>query len=144
MLLGKCKTGGPLNLCFMSPNATCCTFPYVNCLPFLVKSYLGFNNFCISGQNILRKFTMHMKLLHPLIVVGGWNFCIASNLLLNGLRQTLLSFMNIVLPMYGNSVLNNWHFFGKFKVCSLVKLLISLLILPCGISLMEWRIIDYP
>ena len=54
-----------------------------------------------------------MKLLHPLTVVSGCNFYIASNLLLNGLMQTLLSFMNIVLPIYCNSVLNNQHFFQK-------------------------------
>ena len=50
--------------------------------------------------------------LHPLAVVDGCNFCMGSNLLLNGLMQTLLSFMNIVFPIYCNSVLNSWHFFG--------------------------------
>ena len=53
------------------------------------------------------------KLLHPLTIVGGCNFCIASNLLLSGLMQILISFMNIVFPMYCNYVLNNWHFFGE-------------------------------
>ena len=113
MLLGKCKTGGFINLHFISSNAVCCSFSNMNCLPFLVKSYICFNNFCSSGQNILRKFTIPTKLLHPLTVVDGCNFCMASNLLLNDLMQTLLSFMNIVLPLYCNCVLNNWHFFGE-------------------------------
>ena len=73
---------------------------------------MGFSNICNFGQNILRKFTIPTKLLLPLTVVGGHNFCIASNLLLNGLMQTLLSCINIVLPMYCNSVLNNWYFFS--------------------------------
>ena len=71
----------------------------------------GFINFCNSGQNKLRKFTIATKLLHPSTVVGGFNFCIASGLHLSGLMQTLLSFMKIVFPMYCKSVLNNWHFF---------------------------------
>ena len=96
----------------MSSNAFYCSSPHMNCLPFLVKSYIGFSNFCNSGQNILRKFTIPVKLLHPFAVVGGYNFCIASNLFLKGLTQTLLYFMKIVLPIYCNSVLNNWHFFG--------------------------------
>ena len=58
------------------------------------------------------KFTILAKLLQPFGVVGGFNLCIASNLLLNGSAHTLLSFMKMVLPMYCNSVLNNWHFLG--------------------------------
>ena len=85
----------------------------MNCFPFLLKSYIGFNSFCNSGQNILRKFTIPAKLLHPLTVVGGCYFWIASNLLLNRLMQTLLSCINIMLPIYCNSVLNNLHFFQK-------------------------------
>ena len=32
------------------------TFPHINYLPFLVKSYIGFNNFCYARQNKLKKF----------------------------------------------------------------------------------------
>ena len=39
-------------------------------------------------------------ILPYITVVGDCSFCIASNLILNGLIQTLLSFMNISLPMY--------------------------------------------
>ena len=53
-----------------------------------------------------------MKLLQTFGVVGNCNFCMAWRLLLNGLTQTFLSFINIMFPMYCNSVLNNWHFFG--------------------------------
>ena len=80
--------------------------------PFLVKSYIGFNNLCNSGQNILKKFTIPAKCLQPFGVVGGCSFCTASNLLLKGLTQTFLSFINMMFLMYCNSVLNNWHFFG--------------------------------
>ena len=80
----------------------------MNCLPFPVKSYIGFSNFCNSGQTLLRKFTIPVKLLHPFAVVGGCNFCIASNLFLKGLTQTLQSFMKTELPIYCNSVLRNW------------------------------------
>ena len=107
MLLGICKSVSLINLHFISSNATCFSSPHINCLPFLVKSYIGFNHFCNSGQNIPRKLTIPVKLLHPLTVVGGCNFCMASNPLLNGLTHTLLSFMNIVLPIYCNSVLND-------------------------------------
>ena len=62
----------------------------MNGLPFLVKSYMGFTNFCNSGQNMLRKLTIPTKLLDPFAVVGGCNFCIVSNLLLRGLTQILL------------------------------------------------------
>ena len=89
----------------------CFLLLFLNCLPFLVKSYTGFNNLCYSRQNVLRKYIIPAKLLHVLAVVGGCNFCMASNLLLNGFTQTLLSLMNIVLPMYCNSNLYNWHFF---------------------------------
>ena len=73
---------------------------------------MDFNNFCNSGQNILRKFIIPVKLLHPFTVVRGCNLCIASNLFLSGLKQTVLSFINISLPMYCKFVLNNLHFFG--------------------------------
>ena len=59
------------------------------------------------------KFTILAKLLQPFALVGGFNFCIASNLLLKGLIHTLLSFMKMLLPIYHNSVLNNWLFFGE-------------------------------
>ena len=100
------------NLHFISSNVSCCSPPYMNCLPFLVKSYIGLSNFCNSGQNILRKLTIPVKLLQPIGVVGSVNFCMAYNLLLNGLTQTFLSFINITFPLYCNSALNNWHFFG--------------------------------
>ena len=83
----------------------------MNGLSFHVKSYIGFSNFCNSGQNILRNFTILAKLPQPFGVFGGHNFCMASSLLLNGLMQTFMSFMNIMFPIYCNSVLNNWHFF---------------------------------
>ena len=73
---------------------------------------MGFNNVCSSGQNILSKFTIPTNPLHALTVNGGCNFCMASNLLLNGLTHILLSFRKIVLPIYCNSVQNNWHFSG--------------------------------
>ena len=49
---------------------------------------------------------MPARLLQPLAVVSGCNFGMASNLLPDGLMQTL-SLMNIVFPIYCNSVLNN-------------------------------------
>ena len=113
VLTSKCNTGGLTNLCFISTKVVCCSFSHINYLLFLVKLYIGSNHFCSSGHNILRKLTIPIKLLHPLTVVGGYNFCIASHLLLNGLIQTLLYFINIVFPMYCNSVLNNLHFFGE-------------------------------
>ena len=67
-------------------------FPQIKCLPFLVKSYIDLSNFCNYGQNILKKFTMPAKLLQPVGVVGGFNFCMASILLLNGLTQTFSFF----------------------------------------------------
>ena len=81
-------------------------------LSFLVKSWMGFNSFWSSRQNILTKFTIPTKLLQPLMVVGGFNFWIASSLLLNGFTHYLLSFIYMVFPIYRNSVLKNWHFFG--------------------------------
>ena len=89
-MLGICKTGSLINLHFISSKESCCSFPHKICLPFLVRSYIGFSNFCNSGQNIRRKFTIPAKLLHPFSLVGGWSFCIASNLSLNGLTQTLV------------------------------------------------------
>ena len=91
VLLGRCNTGGLINLCFISSNAIFHSFPHMNCLPFLGKSYIGSLSFFNCSHNILRRFTIPAKLLQPLTVVGGCNLCIASNLLLNGLTQTLLS-----------------------------------------------------
>ena len=51
LLSGRCNTGGFINLLFISLEAICCSSPYMNCLPFLVRSYIGFNNFCNSRQN---------------------------------------------------------------------------------------------
>ena len=135
-MLGICRTGGFTNLCLISSNASCCSFPHTNCLPFLVRSYIGFNNFYNSGQNILRKFTTPVKLLHFLTVVGGCNFYVASNLFLNGLTQTALSFIKIMLPMYCKSVLNNWHFFGDIVRPFFNNAFSKSSILVCEISLM--------
>ena len=79
----------------------------MNCLPFLVKLYIDFNNICKSGKNILRKFIIPVKLLHSLTVECSCSFCTASNLLLNGAMQTLQFCIIIVLPIYCSSVLNN-------------------------------------
>ena len=106
LLSGKCSTGSFTNLHFISSKAIYYSSPHINCLPFLAKSYIGFSYFCSSGQNILRKFTISMKLLHPLTVIGRINFWIASNLLLNGSSQTPLSSIKIMLPIYCNSFLN--------------------------------------
>ena len=99
VVFGICKTGGLISLCLIFSKESCCSFPQTNGLHFLIKSYMGFNHFCSSEQNILRKFTIPTKLLHPFTVVGGYSFWIASNLLLRGLMQALLSFINISLPM---------------------------------------------
>ena len=86
--------------------------PHTNCLPFLVILYIGLSNFCNSGQNKIRKFSILVKLLQPFGVAGNCNFCMASSLLLYGLMQIFLCFMNISFPIYCNSLLNSWHFFG--------------------------------
>ena len=83
LLSGKCSTGGFTILFFLSSKAICCSSLHINCLPFLVKSYIGFSNLCTAGQNIFREFTIPAKLLNPLTVTGGLNFVKASNLLLN-------------------------------------------------------------
>ena len=90
-LLGRCKTGGLCSLHFISSKAFCCSSPQINCLPFLVRSYMGFKSLWSSGQNILTKFTIPAKLWQPLIVVGGFNFWIASIQLLKGHTHTLIS-----------------------------------------------------
>ena len=69
VLFGICKTGGFISLLLISSNESCCSFPQLNGLPFLVKSYIGFNSFCSSGQKILRKVNIPAKLLHPLGVL---------------------------------------------------------------------------
>ena len=92
--------------------------PHMKCPPFLIKSYIRFNSFCNSGQNMLKKFTIPVKLLHPFGVVGRCNFCIASNLFLHNLTQTFLSFINIMFPMYCNSVLNAFKKFSNFAICA--------------------------
>ena len=61
---------------------------------------------------MLKKFAIPAKLLQTFGIIGSCSFCIASHLLLKGLTQTFLSFINIMFPMYCNSVLNNWHFFA--------------------------------
>ena len=112
VLFGICKTGGFINLCLIYSNESCCSFPQINGLPCLVKSYMGFSSFCKSGQNILRKFTTPAKLIHPLGVFGGCSFWIASSLFLSGCTHTFLFSKNILFPMYCKLVLNNWHFYG--------------------------------
>ena len=99
-LLGKCKTGGLCSLHLISSKAFCCSSSQRNCLPFLVRSYMGFNSFWSLGQNILTKFTIPANPRQTLIVVGDFNFWIASIWLLKGLTHTLLFLINIVLPMY--------------------------------------------
>ena len=113
LLSGMLSNGGFNNLPLISSNAFCCLSPQTKGLPSLFKSYMGFNSFCSSRQNILTKFTMPVKLLQPFWFVGGFNFWIASSMLLRGFTQTLFSLMKMVLPMYCNSVLNNWHFFRE-------------------------------
>ena len=61
---------------------------------------------------MLRKFTTHAKLLHPLGVFGGCSFCMTSNLFLNGFTHIFLLSMNISLPIYCKLVMNSWHFLG--------------------------------
>ena len=107
LLSGMPKICGFSNLLFISSNAFCCSSPQTKGLHFFVNSYMGFNNFCNSGQNMLTKFTTLVKLLQPFWVVGGFSFLITSSLLLNGFTQTLFSLMKIVLPIYCNSVLNS-------------------------------------
>ena len=62
MLLGKCNTGGLINLHFISSNVICCSFSHINCSPFLFKSYIGFNHFCSLGQNMLKIYIYIAKL----------------------------------------------------------------------------------
>ena len=111
----KQKSGQPSVSHGQRQNRYTCSSPKMKCLPFLARSFIGFKSFCNSGQNILTKFTIPAKLQQPLTFGGGFNCCIASILLLMGLTCTCLSFMNIVLPIYCNSVLNNWHFFGDIS-----------------------------
>ena len=107
------STGGFNKLLLISSNAFYCSSPQMKGLPFFVNSYMGFNSFCSSGKNMLTKLTTPAKLLQTFWFVEGFNFWIVSSLLLRGFTQTLFSLMMMVLPMYCNSVLNNWHFFGK-------------------------------
>ena len=79
----KCSIGDFCNLILISSNADCCSCPQTNCLSFLVKSYMGFKSVYKSGQNMLQKFTIPVKLLQPLTVVGGCNLWMTSNLLHN-------------------------------------------------------------
>ena len=81
VVFGMCKTGGLINPCLISSEESCCSFLQMNGLPFLVKSYMAFNNFCNSGQNMLRKLTIPTKLLHPFAVVEDCSCCIVSNLI---------------------------------------------------------------
>ena len=70
ILLGICRTGGLINLHLISSKESCFSLLQINGLSFLVKSNIGFNNLCNSGQNILRKLTIPSKFMHPLTVVG--------------------------------------------------------------------------
>ena len=78
----------------------------MNCLSFLVKSYMGLNSFCKSGQNMLKKFTTPAKLLQPLTVVGGFNFLMTANLLCNGFNAH--SF-----PLNKDSITHELQLFSK-------------------------------
>ena len=55
---------------------------------------------------------MPAKLLYPFGIFGVSNFNMASIQFLNGLMHIFLSFINMMVPICCNSVLNNWHFFG--------------------------------
>ena len=96
---GILKTVGFSNLLLISSNAFVAHLPHINGLPFFVNPYMGFNSFCSYGQDILTKFTMPTKLLQTFWFIGGFNFWIASNLLLGGFTQTLFFLMQMVLPI---------------------------------------------
>ena len=59
----------------------------MNCLPLLVKSYIGLSNF-VFEQNILKKLTIPVKLQHPFSIVGSFSFRMASNILLSGFNKS--------------------------------------------------------
>ena len=107
LLSGILKTGGFSNLLLISSNAFCCSSPQTNGLPFLINSYIGFSNFCSSGQNMLTKFTMPAKLLQPFWFVGGFSFWDCFQSTPQWVLHTLFFLMKIVLPIYCNSVLNS-------------------------------------
>ena len=52
---GKHSSGNLSNLFLISSNVDCCSCSQINCLSFLIKSYMGFKSFCRSGQNMLKK-----------------------------------------------------------------------------------------
>ena len=93
-----CNIGTLTHLSFISSNASCCSLPHINCLPFLVKLYIGLSIFCNSGQNILKIFIIPAKILQPFGVVGSCILCIASTLLLNGLMSSSLVFYKYSIP----------------------------------------------
>ena len=81
--------------------------------PFpLTRSYIDFKSCCRSGQNKLRQLTIPAKLLHPLDIVAEFNFWIASIFVLMGFTHTVFPF-KIVLCIYCNSFLNDWHILGE-------------------------------
>ena len=43
VLFGICNTSGFISLLLISSNESCCSFPQLKGLPFLVKSYIGFS-----------------------------------------------------------------------------------------------------
>ena len=108
-----CRTGSLTSLHLIYSKESCCSFPQMNGLPFLVKSYIGFNNFCSSGQNILRKLTIPMKLLQPFTVVGSFSFCTASNILHKGCTHTLLFCINISFLVKSYIGFNNFCSSGQ-------------------------------
>ena len=56
VVFGMCKTGGLINLHLISSNESCGSSPQINGLPFLVKSYMGFNNFLVVGKTASASF----------------------------------------------------------------------------------------
>ena len=116
--LGKYRIGGLIILSFMVSKACCCSSGQTKDLPFFVRSYIGFNNFCRCLQKMLRQLTTPQKLLHPLTLVGGCSFCIASILDWRGVMEITEPFMWNTFPMYVRCFMNNWHFLGdSFSPC---------------------------
>ena len=102
-MLGICRTGGLIKLHLISLKESCCSFLQRNGLPFLVKSYFGFNNFYNSGQNILRKLIIPQNSCIPLL---WWGVAVSV------LPLTYFSKVACTLFCF-RFVLNNWHFFRE-------------------------------
>ena len=78
------------------------------------RKHLWLRVFSVSSPHwhCLQNVQELWNLYDLLFLFLGGKICIASNLFLNGLIQTLLSFIKIVLAMYYKSVLNSGPFFG--------------------------------